>query len=83
VGLLARIMYESARRVVGRGGVQNVDRDIEGRCSMAQSDPLSAKHRVILHSSHSHNAREHTDRLTIRWPSWLTNLLSNVKEIIE
>jgi hypothetical protein len=61
VGLLAGIMYERARRVVWRRGrVQSADRDIEGRYSMAQSDPLSAKYRVILRSSHSRNAHELT-----------------------
>jgi len=31
---------------------------------MAQSDPLSAKHRVILHTSRSRNAHENAARRT-------------------
>jgi len=33
---------------------------------MAQSDPLSAKHRVILHTSHRRNAHENAARQTDR-----------------
>jgi len=40
---------------------------------MAQSDPLSAKHRVILHTSHSRNAHENTARQTYGQTDTLTD----------